>query len=78
MTEKESLKLVSKDAVDDEIHGWVDGHEEIADTGHFINQDVGCFEYVHDHGQDVEDEKDGHNAEQHGCQPNFSLLRIGQ
>ena len=61
-----------------EIHRRVEADEEVADARHLVDEDVGRFEDVDGHGQNVEDEEDGNHAQQHRCQTDLALLRIRQ
>ena len=78
VTQEESLELVTENAVDDEVDGRVEADEQVADARHLVHENVGRFEDVDHHGQDVEDEEDGDDTQQHRRQPNLALLWIGQ
>ena len=78
VAQEEALELVAEDAVDDEIHRRVEADQQIADAGHLVHQDVGRLEDVDRHRQNVEDEEDGNHAQQHRCQTDLPLLRVGQ
>ena len=85
IAKKEPFEFVAKDAVDDEIDGGIDGHEQVGNARHLVHleddgrvDNVDRFEDVDHDGQDVGHEKDGHDAEEHRGEANLALLGIGQ
>ena len=47
VAQEQPLELVSEDAVNDEVDGRVDRHQQVTDARHLVHQNVGRFEDVH-------------------------------